>query len=69
MYEGVLIVQLVRTSALHAGGRRFDPDSGHKRYKEEKHIIKRTSCGVKVSIRGRNPRDAGSNPVGEILKA
>ena len=48
------VVQLVRTPACHAGGRRFEPDPG-------RHIF--ASVAQLVEQRTENPRVAGSIPI------
>ena len=48
------VVQLVRTLACHARGRRFEPDPGRQKYADVAHLVERHLAKVEV---------AGSSPV------
>ena len=48
------VVQLVRTLACHARGRRFEPDPGRQKFADVAHLVERHLAKVEV---------AGSSPV------
>ena len=65
------VVQLVRTLACHARGRRFEPDPGRQQFKLSRPLsLKYASVAQSVEQGTENPRVVGSIPTGgTILRA
>ena len=58
------VVQLVRTPACHAGGRRFESVLGRHYLLSAKHLKEHASVAQSVEQRTENPRVVGSIPTG-----
>ena len=61
------VAQLVRAPACHAGGRRFEPDPGRRRFRVSENDLY-ASVAQSVEQGTENPRVIGSIPIGGIPK-
>ena len=62
------VVQLVRTLACHARGRRFEPDPGRQQFKLSRPLsLKYASVAQSVEQGTENPRVVGSIPTGGTI--
>ena len=57
------VAQLVRAPACHAGGRRFEPDPGRRRFRVSENDLY-ASVAQSVEQGTENPRVIGSIPIG-----